>query len=433
MTDKWSQYEIKSPSKDKWAEYEITPAKPTTPVASPTPVSELGWFEPGSKSEAALRGFSQAATLGFGDEIQAALRADWDKNFLQNYSKLRDEERQANTAASEANPMSYFGGNIAGALPQGLMAARSAAMLPANSALWQRAAAAGATGAGFGAAQGLGASEKTSLPETIQDVAATSAMSSLANAAGPILSKAATAPFAARTFNKLRGQATPIPSIPKPVPDTIPTPSQSPTGIGGVAQQFANQFGIPTVSALGNVALNRYERASSGNQISNEDPWSNLIDESIQASIDATKGAAFGYGLQRSPKVIKAVGDLAANKIAGPISNTLPAVGKAIDKGLERASSGRVPGISGIVDKDTPGGIPTIKKGFNQLTDYLKSARGSTNMKVLQAAQLANLSTNDEKEQRRNAVKLQSTPEGRAVTNSESPVRDMDNDIIYGD
>ena len=76
---------------------------------------EPGWFMPGSKSEAAVRGFSQGATLGFGDELQALIRkaANWDTPVAQ----LRDEQRAANDASAKANPGVYMASEIAGSLP----------------------------------------------------------------------------------------------------------------------------------------------------------------------------------------------------------------------------------------------------------------------------------------------------------------------------
>ena len=96
--------------------------------------SEPGWFEPGSKSEAAVRGFSQGATLGFGDEIQAGIRAgvdkitgSSDKPFTEQYAQYRDEERGANKAASEANSGSYLAGNVVGAAPSAIVATPASA------------------------------------------------------------------------------------------------------------------------------------------------------------------------------------------------------------------------------------------------------------------------------------------------------------------
>lgn len=121
-------------------------APPTDAVETQAPAP--GWFEPGSKSEAALRGFSQGATLGFGDEIQALMRTIGSD---QTYTQLRDQERGANSAAAEANPGSYIAGNVAGSIPAGYAGLRSGA----GALLAKQGAIGAATGAGSSEAEDL--------------------------------------------------------------------------------------------------------------------------------------------------------------------------------------------------------------------------------------------------------------------------------------
>lgn len=153
-----------------------------TPVAAPPQKKEApGWFEPGSKSEALVRGFSQGATLGFGDELQALIRSIGSE---QTYQQLRDEERAANAAAAQKNTGTYMLGNVAGSLPSALSitglgkaaATRQAATSgrsvlaeqilanPANRTIGAIAARGGAVGAagGLGAGTGDAQSQLTS-------------------------------------------------------------------------------------------------------------------------------------------------------------------------------------------------------------------------------------------------------------------------------
>jgi hypothetical protein len=123
--------------------FNLATAKPVEAPSAPTP----GWFEPGSKSEAIARGFSQGATLGFGDEIQALLRTIGDDR---TYAQLRDEERAANAAAQQANPGAYTASNIAGAAPAYLAAGGPAAL------------------AAVGGVQGLGGAEGTVGEQALQ-------------------------------------------------------------------------------------------------------------------------------------------------------------------------------------------------------------------------------------------------------------------------
>ena len=115
-----------------------------------------------SQAETFGRGALQGATLGYGDEIFAALKhgpmhipgtpeaEQWQKN----YDETLAGTRQANARAQEVNPGVYFGGNLAGGLA-------TAPLLPvARGATVARDIGAGiATGAGYGAAAGFGASE----------------------------------------------------------------------------------------------------------------------------------------------------------------------------------------------------------------------------------------------------------------------------------
>lgn len=107
-----------------------------------------------SMTESLARGAGQGVTLGFGEEMGAAAYSAFDKlkgllggdsvsavdeqlreqGFTGDigddlYEELRDEERAELKAAQEANPMSYMGGEIAGAMtvPVGELAAASKA------------------------------------------------------------------------------------------------------------------------------------------------------------------------------------------------------------------------------------------------------------------------------------------------------------------
>lgn len=142
----------------------LVDSKPATVVA-PTPKQETST---GSKAESGLRGAIQGATGGFGDEISSFIRAyspvqidartdangrtspvlGLNKDFGE-YTKLRDEQRAANTASSAANPLTYGAANIAASAPQFLAAGA------ANTALGAAARGAAIQGAaGFGGAEG---------------------------------------------------------------------------------------------------------------------------------------------------------------------------------------------------------------------------------------------------------------------------------------
>lgn len=112
--------------------------------------------EPISKSESLVRGGLQGLTAGFGDEMAGGLEAGKDvlttdktlSDLAALYSQHRDESREANKAAQEANPYSYGAGQVAGGI--------GTAMLPGLNAMSAAKGAAllgGATGAGLSEAQ----------------------------------------------------------------------------------------------------------------------------------------------------------------------------------------------------------------------------------------------------------------------------------------
>lgn len=83
--------------------------------------------ESGPMWESALRGFSQGATLGFGDEIQAGIRAAKQKltgedtrPYGEVYTSLRDQERAANAASATDNPVTHFVSNLVGGVPSAI-------------------------------------------------------------------------------------------------------------------------------------------------------------------------------------------------------------------------------------------------------------------------------------------------------------------------
>jgi hypothetical protein len=82
-----------------------------------------------SKTESALRGVAQGASLGYADELTGAGEAGLDvltgKSDLSDvgsaYSKHRDESRQAYDAAQKANPLTYGAGQVGGGLATALV------------------------------------------------------------------------------------------------------------------------------------------------------------------------------------------------------------------------------------------------------------------------------------------------------------------------
>lgn len=95
---------------------------------SEQPASEPGWFEPGSKSEAATRGAINAATLGLGKYAAAPINVGIDaltgnldpkKSVWQSIKDQVGGEQTADVQAQQANPGSYLAGGLAGGAATG--------------------------------------------------------------------------------------------------------------------------------------------------------------------------------------------------------------------------------------------------------------------------------------------------------------------------
>lgn len=123
-----------------------------------------------TKLESFLRGGGQGLSLGFGDELTGAVESLFtDKT----YEGSRDEARAANSAAREANPWTYTGGDVAGSiLPvlasggQGAVA-RGAAKLAPTTIKGIMA---------LGAAQGAGYSDEEDISGIMRDMGVSSVL-----------------------------------------------------------------------------------------------------------------------------------------------------------------------------------------------------------------------------------------------------------------
>jgi len=141
--------------------------------------------EPVSKTESALRGAVQGGLMGFADEatgvgqglIDQILGSD--SSFADAYQQHRDESRRAYDAAEEANPKTYFAGNLAGGLVSGLAIpiggsanlAKAAATAGGEALAKTTLAKAMLNAGGLGAVGGLGASEADSAYGMAKDTA----------------------------------------------------------------------------------------------------------------------------------------------------------------------------------------------------------------------------------------------------------------------
>ena len=400
--------------------FDLASAKPAQgfDLASAKPVQsdEPGWFEPGSKSEAAIRGFSQAATMRFGDEIQAYLRAIPDIGSKEGYfataNRLKQEERGANSTAANTNPGSYLAGSVAGALPQAAniaSVARTAAPI-AGSVAAGRAAAAGGAGAVYGAAQGAG--NANTMSEVPGEMAQGAAIGGAVNAAIPVAGAALSA--AGRYGTKAVQGAT-------KANEALP-PGITRNSVGNL------------VNEAGEV-VNRLGKKIAGPEWANVDKGSSLKTGSAiaQGAAPSLGGLAGYFSGPGSNDPAQSIADKLGNAAKGAAvgwgaSKAAPIVGAAVG-GLKSAGQAMLRGggnvFSSELGQTAASAGATAASPFGRITDYLTQAEGATNPEVQQAAEQAQqiVDEGDEAKKRKAAMALSADPTGRAVGNSTSPVR----------
>lgn len=109
-------------NKDDWEDVPLEAEIADSGVDDWEDLPEKGDF---SKTRSALRGLGQGATFGFADEIAGgfgSLGALFsDESFADAYRRNRDEARELNRLAKEANPKSFTTGNVAGGVASSLI------------------------------------------------------------------------------------------------------------------------------------------------------------------------------------------------------------------------------------------------------------------------------------------------------------------------
>ncbi len=470
MADKFEKYQ----RPDKFEQY----AKKEEPQGSNGP----------GKLESALRGASQAATFGFGDEAQAFLRSlspvqigstagGWPKlegnTEFGEYSKLRDQQRAANVAAQEENPWSYGGGAVAASLPQGLLTGRAA--LTVAKTLPGRLGVAGATGGALGAVHGVGKSE--------DDLARSVRNEALIGVAGGVLGQGVgealyAAPAVAKAIaGKIPGTKTaranaaakeaadaaeqdaqdilvetmkrppmksgqPTPSGEGAPPYLEPTLTPPPMPRQGAyevlkAQKTAaeaaakatadeqaakaaanpdvlkgllNSSMLPGVVGVGNIARSRYQDENVPDYLT--DPYSAAIH-------DATQGATGYFGTLAAQKGIPFLGGVATGAVQGAkegiknIPNTR--VGSWVKEEVTAPWRGReeLRGTGPLLDY--------LKKGSSEpILDPRASLGGSFAPKPSESA--PPIGAEAQTASRKAAMQAQTSAEGRAATNADSPL-----------
>lgn len=169
-----------------WEKYAAVPAAPAKPWekfsgdAIEPEVMPSDFVPPPdiSKLESFLRGGGQGLSLGFSDELTGALESLFtDKT----YDQSRDEARAANKRAQEANPWTYGGGEVAGAVLPAVLSGGESILAPTTIKGM----------AALGAVNAAGTSEESEVPGLLRDMAIGGTIGAGAGAAGKLVSKGA--------------------------------------------------------------------------------------------------------------------------------------------------------------------------------------------------------------------------------------------------
>ena len=178
----------------------------------------------------------------------------------------------------------------------------------------------------------------------------------------------------------------------------IPTKAATNTAL----QAAAN----PALGGSAGAAYGIYDnflRAPDAANSQNNDAISNVGDKLIAVGKDALIGAAGSAGLRAT----------------NAVGSVLPSWATIGQTGVNAANS--------TAGQTAAQVAATQATPFNALTDYLKQSQGATNPAVQSMAQDAQAIVGDGTNPdavRKSQMTLQSTAEGRAVSNSDSPVRD---------
>ena len=459
----------------------LNPANPDGYLANAT--------APGSTGEALIRGATQGATLGLGNKAQALIRSAVPGN--PTYAELRDQGTAANENASNAHPVAYGAGVLAGSIPSALavgsggLAAVKAMPATASTAakVAAGAAGAGAGGAAVGTVQGLGAPEPTA-GSVAKSAAINGGLSALggglaqkfaplkaAVTPAPVAAKAAQGssemmghlwtPEAQRVFATLEprlqekfmegsltaAESAELPAVLGEIADNFKQPSmmisemQSKAALAAQkAQASANaEANAAKAGAVAQTAL-PLSGAATGvlfpgvmpgtTKVNPDDP---VLDQALQYGKNAIIGGTEAKLGAMAPQIGKAaipfagaVGSDVSNVVNGNTTpGTEPFTGDKTTPATEYPSEPYTPVDTKKYQDETPVDQKTssnTKGGFGAIANFLAQAQQSSNPAVIAAAQAAQsqVDPSDPDQARKIAMALQSTPEGRAVGNSDS-------------
>ena len=407
------------------------------PKKAPTTPDEPGYFMPGSKTEAAARGFANAATFGMAPRISAGVNSLINGN---SFGQTLKDYLNADKAAQAAHPGVTL---AAGAVPNLIQAAATGGGSLARQA---------GVNAAMGAVNAAGNSDNQG-GDLLKDTLLGGAVGgTLGGAVGGIAKGVTnTANSYAKNVakNNLENLITNKPPGWKTMLEKI---------IGDSSANLKNegtslvQEGKHALTAFDELPVNQFGHVAKEAVKSGSTPLGTLTKEAAVAVGKGAVGAAtaagvnyaagnplstgtaamLGGGLGAHKAVGKFMGDTvktAANKIA--LSDVPDYLAKA---GTSKLAGGANQLMAQATTKDISDSTNQPSSPFGTLSSYLSQASSATNPAVHAVAQQADGGIQDldqlpQDTKRKISMELQNTPEGRAISNSTSGIRDLDAEL----
>jgi len=417
--------------------FDLSTAKPVGKsggfdIGSVPKQEEPGFLMPGSKSEAGVRGFANAATFGLAPRISAGVNSLFNG---ESFGKTLKDYLAADKAAQIAQPGASLAGAAVPTLIQaaatgggslarqaGVNAAMGATNAVGNSdksgvALAKDALTGGAIGGALGAGPGLVAKGATAGANAFAKNAAISNIENLI-ATKPPGWKQTLEKIVGDTSKNLKKENTSLIQEAKHAVTAFKEPGRI-SQYSDVAKDAVKSTSAPLSQLAGDAAKTVGKGALGAAATSG-------INYALGSNVDPTTAAVGGALLGAHNVAGKMLGNVAkntANKIA--LSN----VPEVLAKAGTSAIGGAVNQLgTQAATKDIAQTFDQPTSPFGKLTSYLTQAAGSSNPEVQQAAEQAQViaDSNDPDAKRKASMVLQSTPQGRAVGNSTSSFRDLE-------
>lgn len=341
----------------------------------------------GNKVQTAAEGFGNAATLGYLPQLQAAAGKLMGRP--ESYTDLRDENTARIEQESKANPKSYLGGEIGGALTTGIAAS---GVMPAASGVFGRLAQGAAAGGLMGAAQNPGDTKGqlsgAQIPQRLENAKSGAEFGAAAQGLGEAASKLGSMGNGLLSFSKERAVA----ALGADKPAIKRLLAQDPTGLEGKSVQDLGDFALKNkLVQMGDTIDSVAEKTASlknnlGNKIGSiydraaqklDDPkFYAGLNDSQKGLVDQAKFVPTDMAKEFVDKLTTGLKGTATKKQAinatGDVLENLTELGSApvSIKDIQKFKAS----LDDLIfeSNKSPATLPEKKQGLYQLRDFLK-------------------------------------------------------------